>query len=377
MFPCLQVSVVSSSSDQSDGFPLDDLFEECNKFFDFDVDNDFLYGEAGRNFVVATVFPSREVQKNSIKLSWDLACVLGYPSVGRSLFVSPLYTHQTSKHSDDVDTLRVMKCKNLYLSLLPPGVRPSSGIERVPDSCLERNGMVMETPKKMPSTPVHRKDSDYFASNCGSSMCLDPTTASSALADEKVNELLQTSATRWLNGRYLLKGNIVPLSMCGKLSLFVVMGAEFDSSARDLCEKGNTLHNAEDSSNLGGTLVSILVGRSTKVHLSDSVCTEKLGSDKPGLPSEFYDYDNRRNEYSNHAPMLGGLSKESATIKGIISFSLADQIGLPRYKGILLYGPPGTGKTSLASSCAYDAGANLFTINGPEIISHYYGENIC
>ena len=61
MFPCLQVSLISSSSDQLDGFPLDDLFEECNKFFDLDVDNDFLYGEAGRNFVVATVFPSREV----------------------------------------------------------------------------------------------------------------------------------------------------------------------------------------------------------------------------------------------------------------------------------------------------------------------------
>jgi len=196
----------------------------------------------------------------------------------------------------------------------------------VSDSCSERNGMVVETPKKMPSTPLHGKESHYFASNSGSSMFLDPTTARAALADEKVNELLQMSATRWLNGRYLLKGNFVPLSMCGKLSLFVVMGAEFD-----LCEKGSTLPNAEDSSNLGGTLISILVGRTTKVHLSDSVCTEKLGSDKPGLPSEFYDYDNRRNEYSNHAPMLGGLSKESATIKGIISFSLADQIGLPRY----------------------------------------------
>jgi hypothetical protein len=29
--------------------------------FDLDVDNDLLLGEAGRNFVVATVFPSREV----------------------------------------------------------------------------------------------------------------------------------------------------------------------------------------------------------------------------------------------------------------------------------------------------------------------------
>lgn len=45
------------------------------------------------------------------------------------------------------------------------------------------------------------------------------------------------------------------------------------------------------------------------------------------------------------------------------------------YKGVLLHGPPGTGKTSLASYCAYDAGANLFTINGPEIISQYYGES--
>uniref|UniRef100_K4A5G0 AAA+ ATPase domain-containing protein n=1 Tax=Setaria italica TaxID=4555 RepID=K4A5G0_SETIT len=339
---CLvSVSLISSRSDQLDGFPLDDLFKECNRFFDLDVDNDLLRGEAGRNFVVATVFLSREVHKNGIKLSWDLACVLGYPSVGRPLFFSPLCTSQDPKHSDDVDILRVIKCKDLYLGLIPP-----------------------------------EEESHDFASNSGSSMCLDPTTTRSALADEKVNELLQTSASRWLNGRHLLKGNFIPLSMCGKLSLFVVMGAKIDSYARDdLHEKGNTLPNAEDSSNLGGTLVSILVDRTTKVHLSDSVCTEKLGSDKTDLPSQVYEYDNKINEDSNHAPMLGGLSKESATIKEIISFSLVDQIGFPRYKGILLYGPPGTGKTSLASFCAYDAGANLFTINGPEIISHYYGES--
>jgi hypothetical protein len=61
VFPCLQVSLVSSRSNQLDGFPLDDLFKECNRLFDLDVDNDLLLGEAGRNFVVATVFPSREV----------------------------------------------------------------------------------------------------------------------------------------------------------------------------------------------------------------------------------------------------------------------------------------------------------------------------
>ena len=148
---------------------------------------------------------------------------------------------------------------------------------------------------------------------------------------KKLNELLQTSAQRCLNGRQLLKGNFVPLSMCGKLSLFVVMGAEFvDGSAQgDLCKKGNTLSTAEDSANLGKTLVSFLVDRTTKVHLSDSFCTEKLRPDKLDSPLELE--CDKRNEVSNHAPMLGGLSKESAIIKGIISFSLADHIGLPRY----------------------------------------------
>ncbi|CAL4988649.1 unnamed protein product [Urochloa decumbens] len=372
----VSVSLISSRSDQSDGFPLGDLFAECNRFFDLDVDNDILYGEAGRNFVVATVFPSHEVQKNGIKLSWDLACVLGYPSVGRSLFISPLCTSQDPKHSDNVDILRVMKCKNLYLGLVPPEAGSSGAIQSESDYRPERNEMHMETPKKSPFTPLHRKESHDFASSSGSSMCLDPTTARSALADEKVNELLQTSATRWLSGRHLIKGNFVPLSLCGKLSLFMVTGAEFDSSALDdLCEKGNTLPLAEDSSNLGQTLVSILVDRTTKVHISDSVCTEKLGSDKLDLPSEVYECDSKRDKDSNHAPVLGGLSEESKTIKGIIKFSFEDRIGSLRYKGILLYGPPGTGKTSLASSCAYDAGVNLFTINGPEIVSHYYGES--
>ncbi|CAN6362766.1 unnamed protein product [Urochloa humidicola] len=371
----VSVSLISSRSDRSDGFPLCDLFEECNRFFDLDVDNDLLYGETGRNFVVATVFPSREVQKNGIKLSWDLACVLGYPSVGRSVFINPLCTSQDPKHSDDADILRVIKCKNLYLGLVPP-VKSSSAIQSESDYRPERNEVLMETPKKSPFALSHRREYHDCASSSGSTMCLDLTTARSALADEKVNELLQTSATRWLSGRHLLKGNFVPLSLCGKLSLFMVMGAEFDSSVQDyLCEKGNALPIAEDSSNLGETLVSILVDRTTKVHLSDSVCTKELGSDKLDLPSEVYEFDSKRNKDYNHAPVLGGLSEESKIIKDIIKFSLEDQVGLLRYKGILLYGPPGTGKTSLASSCAYDAGANLFTINGPEIISHYYGES--
>ncbi|MBC7094932.1 CDC48 family AAA ATPase, partial [Thermococcus sp.] len=44
-------------------------------------------------------------------------------------------------------------------------------------------------------------------------------------------------------------------------------------------------------------------------------------------------------------------------------------------KGVLLYGPPGTGKTLLAKAVANEANAHFIAINGPEIMSKYYGES--
>jgi hypothetical protein len=277
------------------------------------------------------IFPtglSYQVQKNGIKLSWDLACTLGYPSLGQSLFINPLNASEAKKETDDVDILWAVKCKNIFLALVPPRIGPSSGIQPVFDCHSARNGVVTESSKKIPSTPVRRKDESHdFVSKNVSSLCLDPTTASSALADEKINELLQTSALRWLIGRQLLKGNYVPLSMCGKVSLFVVIGAE--SEAVDVLHDKSSTVNNEETSEIGEAPVLFLVDRTTKVHLSASVSSEKLGSDRPGLPSEFS--VGKENKDSNCPPVLGGLSKESSTIKEIISFSLSDQIDVPRY----------------------------------------------
>ncbi|MBI4146392.1 CDC48 family AAA ATPase, partial [Candidatus Woesearchaeota archaeon] len=44
-------------------------------------------------------------------------------------------------------------------------------------------------------------------------------------------------------------------------------------------------------------------------------------------------------------------------------------------KGVLLHGPPGTGKTLLAKAVANETNAHFISINGPEIMSKYYGQS--
>jgi len=77
---------------------------------------------------------------------------------------------------------------------------------------------------------------------------------------------------------------------------------------------------------------------------------------------------------------LGGLHEEIKKVREMIELPLKhpelfERLGIEPPKGILLHGPPGTGKTLLAKAVANESGARFFVINGPEVMSKFYGES--
>ncbi|KAL0974273.1 hypothetical protein UPYG_G00218060 [Umbra pygmaea] len=77
--------------------------------------------------------------------------------------------------------------------------------------------------------------------------------------------------------------------------------------------------------------------------------------------------------------MIGGLSSQLQVIRETIELPLKhpelfSNYGITPPRGVLLYGPPGTGKTMIGRAIANEVGAHMTVINGPEIMSKFYGE---
>ncbi|MCH2428481.1 MAG: CDC48 family AAA ATPase [Candidatus Thalassarchaeum sp.] len=77
---------------------------------------------------------------------------------------------------------------------------------------------------------------------------------------------------------------------------------------------------------------------------------------------------------------IGGIGNQLQKVREMIELPLKHPIlfrrlGIDPPRGVLLHGPPGTGKTLIAKAVASETKAHFTSINGPEIISKYYGES--
>ena len=78
---------------------------------------------------------------------------------------------------------------------------------------------------------------------------------------------------------------------------------------------------------------------------------------------------------------IGGLDDEVKKIREMVELPLKhpeifERLGIEAPKGVLLHGVPGTGKTLLAKAVANETNSHFILINGPEIMSKYYGQSL-
>ncbi len=122
-----------------------------------------------------------------------------------------------------------------------------------------------------------------------------------------------------------------------------------------------------------GTTLPFTVGQTTPkgmVRIADTTeISVKEGPVKTpeGIPSITYED-------------IGGLKDEVHKIREIIELpmkhpELFEKLGIEPPKGVLLHGPPGTGKTLIAKAVASETQAFFNPLNGPEIMSKFYGES--
>ncbi len=101
--------------------------------------------------------------------------------------------------------------------------------------------------------------------------------------------------------------------------------------------------------------------------------TKVIVSDKPAAD---IDARNTGVTYSD----IGGLDDAIKKIREMVELPLKHpelfkKLGIDPPKGVLLYGPPGTGKTLIARAVANESEAHFIPIQGPEIMSKFYGES--
>ncbi|KAF3694206.1 Spermatogenesis-associated protein 5 Spermatogenesis-associated factor protein [Channa argus] len=142
---------------------------------------------------------------------------------------------------------------------------------------------------------------------------------------------------------------------------------------------------AEDAVNLESTLSSDQTAKILTAPPGGALSTDAFYCISSSTKVSFGDRAARENSDAEAKrskvtyEMVGGLSSQLDVIRETIELPLKhpelfSAYGIPPPRGVLLYGPPGTGKTMIGRAIANEVGAHMIVINGPEIMSKFYGE---
>ncbi|XP_022852373.1 calmodulin-interacting protein 111 isoform X2 [Olea europaea var. sylvestris] len=314
---------------------------------------------------------SIQVLKNGVRLSSNLSCTMGCPVPDRIVFVNPVkcqpLTNNWGKSYGPVgSSLSLDICKELHLLLVSS--KKNFTMESTASTDLD---MLRGTPKfqvrnskiSTPKTPLLLESKLRFPpSNHVESASENILVMEEVLGDAAAKKLLQTCIASWLCSRVFLYGNLVMVPVLSGLCIFQVMGSGRLSASNEIQHlTDNTNHILSPRAPcIEDTNYAFSVDQGTKIHLQ--------------LPG------NAKDIIGVNFTKLGGLSKEFASLKDNIIRSVVKatdaRYGFQPMRGVLLHGPPGTGKTSLALSCAHDAGVNLFSVNGREITDQKRGDGV-
>ena len=180
------------------------------------------------------------------------------------------------------------------------------------------------------------------------------------------------SLRRGLLGRTVVKGDVVVLGgVQRRRDLFSEMGVDEEFGGLF----GDMLNNM-GFGNLGGGITQIrflVVGTSPNQPVIITENTEVALNPKAVDISE-----EKISEIAYED--IGGLDEEVRKIREMVEIPMKhpeifERLSVQPPKGVLLHGPPGTGKTLLAKAVANETDANFILLNGPEVMSKFYGES--
>jgi transitional endoplasmic reticulum ATPase len=179
-----------------------------------------------------------------------------------------------------------------------------------------------------------------------------------------------------LLGRAVVKGDILVMGGVQRRKDIMSEGLDMDEIFGDLDKMFGGALGGMNGINFGGIqqikfIVAntnpnqpVVITENTEVQLSNKAV--EISEDSKVLEVTYED--------------VGGLTEEVKKIREMVELPLKhpeifDRLGIEPPKGVLLHGPPGTGKTLLAKAVANETESNFILLNGPEIMSKFYGES--